>query len=431
MFENILEIASKSSDAAEVYIERITETEVSFEAGSLKSIERKQIAAAGLRIILNGRLGFSASTDPSRADDLVASAAASARFSKEVSFSFPGTAPECTVETFDPAIESFAPETAVDEGFRTIEILKERCPKGLTDITFSASVSDIRIMNTAGLDASYRSTDFSHVVTSLIIEGDSILWVSDGGHFGTLDIRTDAYIGKIADLAAKASRKAPKVSGRLPVIFTAEELPNLLQTFELGVNGRRLLKGDSPLIGREGERVLGEVTMVDDPFRHLAPGSYPFDDEGMPGRRTVLFEGGVFRSFLFDLDTGAKTGHSSTGSASRGALSLPEIDTSNLVMSPGNTTLEDMIANMDEGIIVYGVLGGGQSNLLAGDFALNVMLGFLIKNGEYAGRLIDTMISGNAYEAFGAVHAMGAEVKQVGSDFVPDVCFGELSVSSR
>ncbi len=431
MFEKILEIARITADAAELYIENSTELEVSFEAGKAKTTERKQVSAAGLRIIKNGRLGFSSSTDPARAEDVVESALASAQFGKEVSFSFPGSAPAEQVKTFDPAIESFEPRTAVEEGRRTVEMLRERVPKGLTDLSFTAAVSDIRIMNTAGLDASYRTTDFSQGVTSIIIEGDSILWVSDGGHFGTLDMRTDRYVEKIADLARKAETKAPRISRKLPVIFTADELPNLLEAIERGVNGRRLLKGDSPLIGREGERVLGQVTLADDPLKAFAPGSYPFDDEGVPARRNVLFEDGVFRTFLFDLDTAAKTGHVSTGSASRGALSLPDIDTSNLIMHPGTTSFEDMIAGLEEGIIVYGVLGGGQSNLLAGDFALNVMLGFYIKNGEWAGRLIDTMVSGNVYEAFGAIGSIGSEVKQTGSVFVPDVCFSSLSVSGR
>ena len=89
-----------------------------------------------------------------------------------------------------------------------------------------------------------------------------------------------------------------------------------------------------------------------------------------------------------------------------------------------------MISGMDEGVIVYGVLGGGQSNLLAGDFALNIMLGFLVRNGEIAGRLIDTMVSGNVYSAFNSIDRMSSEVTQTGALFVPDIMFSELSLSS-
>jgi PmbA protein len=139
----------------------------------------------------------------------------------------------------------------------------------------------------------------------------------------------------------------------------------------------------------------------------------------------------MFRSFLFDLDTASQAGRASTGNASRGMLSTPSVGISNLVLSPGNTELEEMIRSLKEGIIVYGVLGGGQSNLLAGDVALNVMLGFLVREGEITGRLVDTMISGNVYQAFGAIGTIGNEVRPVGTHFVPDILFSELSVSSR
>ncbi len=191
-----------------------------------------------------------------------------------------------------------------------------------------------------------------------------------------------------------------------------------------------MLKGDSPLIGREGEKVLGNITLSDNPLAAHSPGSRPFDDEGVPSKIVPLFTNGVFNSFLFDLDAAAKAGKESTGSALRHMLSMPGISTSNLMMHGGTEKFSDMVAGMKEGVIVHGVLGGGQSNLVAGDFALNIMLGFLVHDGEIAGRLQNTMVSGNIYNAFPEISAMTAEVKQVGSNFVPDVLFSSLSVSS-
>jgi len=434
MIENILDRVKRRGGSGEVFRTERTSTEISFEAGKLKNAERKKVFAVGLRVIHEGRIGFSSTTDPARAEDLVNNAFVSSRFGKEVHFEFPGTVAKpagAASAAFDPAVETYSPQQAVFEGKRAVDILRERCPKGLTDLNISTSVTSSRIVNTSGFDASYTTTDLQQYITLVVVEGDSILWIGDGNHFGTLDIRTDAYINKISELAACAEKKAPKVSGSLPVIFTAQEMPNLVEAFELGVNGRRFVKGDSPLVGREGDKVLGEITLTDDPFYAGAPGSRPFDDEGIPSQRTVLFENGVFKSFLFNLDTAAQAGRVSTASAQRGLLSAPTVGTSNLVMSSGKSSLEDMMRSMDEGVIVYGVLGGGQSNLLAGDFALNIMLGFLVKKGEITGRLIDTMVSGNAYQAFGSISESSSDIKPAGSIFVPDVLFPSLSVSSR
>ncbi len=431
MMERILEMARARGAAAEVFHSGRTVVEVSFEAGKLKTAERKRMLGIGLRVIHEGRVGFAATSDEPRLDTLVENALASARFGKEARFAFPGFPGTEEAATFDPKVESYGPPEAIAEGKRAIEALRECCPKALTDVGIAATVTTVRIANTAGMDASYRSTDFRHSITSVLVEGDSILWIGEGDHYGALDVRTDEYVRKISGLARKAETTAPKVSGKLPVIFVAHELPSLLESVELGVNGRRLVKGDSPLIGREGEPVLGNVTLTDDPFRAGAPGSRPFDDEGTPSQRTPLFENGVFRSFLFDLDTAAQAERTSTGNAARGMLTAPSIGASNLVMGTGESDLDSMIRDTGEGVIVHGVLGGGQSNLLAGDFALNVMLGFLVRGGEIQGRLVDTMVSGNVYEAFRSVAASGREVQPVGASFLPDVKFSELSISSR
>lgn len=424
-------MARKHGAEAEVVRSERAVVEVSFESGKLKTAERKRLLGIGLRIINDGCIGFAATSDETRLDALVENALASARFGKEAKFAFPGMGGSDGTATFDPKVESYGPSDAIAEGKRAIGALRESCPKALTDVGIIASVSTVHIANTAGLDASYRSTDFRHSVTSVLVEGDSILWIQEGGEYGVLDVRTDEYVRKISLLARQSATTAPKTTGKLPVIFVAHEMSSLLESVELGVNGRRLVKGDSPLIGREGEKVLGNVTLSDDPFRTGAPGSRPFDDEGTPSRRTVLFEEGVFRSFLFDLDTAAQAGRTSTANATRGMLSAPTIGTSNLVMGTGESDLDSMIRETGEGVIVHGVLGGGQSNLLAGDFALNIMLGFLVRDGEIQGRLVDTMVSGNVYDAFRAVAASGRETQPVGASFVPDVKFSELSISSR
>ncbi len=430
MIEQVLDKARKRADAAEAFAVESLDRDVVFEAGKLKSTDRITSAGVALRIVKDGRLGFAATTDPSRANDVVDKALAAARFGKRVGYAFPKQADVPRVDTVDPRIEEYGTDAAVAEGCRAVEALRDRCPDALTDVDISASVTTARIMNTAGLDLSCRYTDFSHDITVTVVEGDTILWVSDGGDYGTLDIRTDQYVRHIADLVGKAKRHAPRITGDLPVIVTARELTNLLEAIEMGVDGLRMVKGESPLIGRQGEKILGGITLTDDPLVPFAPGSRPFDDEGTPSRRTVLFRDGIFESFLFDLDAAADAGLATTGNASRG-LSVPEISISNLVMSTGDSSLEEMIADTREGVIVYEMLGGGQSNLLAGDFAVNLMLGFLVRDGEIAGRLTDTMVSGNVYEAFPRIDLAVREARQIGSTIVPDVRFSALSVTGR
>ena len=75
---------------------------------------------------------------------------------------------------------------------------------------------------------------------------------------------------------------------------------------------------------------------------------------------------------------------------------------------------------MKQGVLVEQLLGAGQGNELGGDFRANLSLGFLVENGEIAGRVKNTMISGNVYEALTEVEAIGSEPEPVfGTRVVP------------
>ncbi len=83
--------------------------------------------------------------------------------------------------------------------------------------------------------------------------------------------------------------------------------------------------------------------------------------------------------------------------------SLPVPSFSNLILETGDTALEDMIASMDYGLIVYEFLGGGMSNMIAGDFSVNIELGYLVEKGKVKGRVKDAMISGNVYNMLNSI----------------------------
>ena len=118
MLEQLLDKAKRKVDAAEVFSMETSAHDVSFEAGKLKNSERKNAFGIGLRVIHNGRIGFSATSDPNRLDDIVENAVASSCFGKEAQFEFPAGSEGITVATFDPAVETFSMSDAVEEGKR-------------------------------------------------------------------------------------------------------------------------------------------------------------------------------------------------------------------------------------------------------------------------------------------------------------------------
>jgi predicted Zn-dependent protease len=68
----------------------------------------------------------------------------------------------------------------------------------------------------------------------------------------------------------------------------------------------------SILEGRIGQRVGNEISIVDDPTLEGLYGSYKFDSEGSEGRRKVIVDKGILKSFMHNLETSSKMGVEST-----------------------------------------------------------------------------------------------------------------------
>ena len=121
----------------------------------------------------------------------------------------------------------------------------------------------------------------------------------------------------------------------------------------------------------------------------------------------------------------------STGNGNRGFSSQPSPGNSNVIVDPGNMPFEAMIKNVKYGVLVDQVLGGGQSNILAGEFSVNIDLGYLIENGEIVGRVKDCMFAGNVFDVFNNIIAIGDKSGWQGSTKVPPFYFRAINVSGN
>ena len=200
-----------------------------------------------------------------------------------------------------------------------------------------------------------------------------------------------------------------------------------------GFNGKAVLQGSSPLVGKLGERLLDpRITIWDDPTLPYVPGSRACDDEGIPSRRLALVHEGIIQNFLYDLQTAGQAGTQSTGSASRAPGTLPSPSFSVVIVQPGMTSMSDIIKDQEQALIVDTVLGAGQGNVLGGDFSANVLLGYHVSHGEVIGRVKDTVITGNSYRALQNIRAIGSDSRWLGGTLsAPTICTGGVTVSSQ
>ena len=432
MEDQILSLAQARGAQAEVFGSEQDRTVVEFQANEFHSQESRLTHGYGLRVVKNGRVGFSSSSDPNKVDELVQAALDTAEFGKQCSFEFPGPEPNPTVKTFENRVIMLPALKMIEWGRELVDAVRARVPGLKLDVSMARAYGETVIANSAGLKRRFSRATLQLSATGLVVS-DGLVWISE---YENLSSGAAPSIGVLADRieerAILARSRARLATGTYPVIFMPTAVPDLLYPLLVGVNGKQLEKGVSPLIGKTAQKLLDEkITIVDNGLRDFGTASGPFDAEGVPRRRNVLFDRGIFTGFLFDLATAAACRAQTSGSAGRDYTSQPQPGVSNIELVPGDARFENVLAGISEGLLVYDCIGGGQSNVLAGDVAINVSSGFRIGNGKVTGRVKDTMIAGNAYEMLRNVEAVGNSVRDLGSYYAPFLMFPSLKVATR
>ncbi|UJS17318.1 MAG: TldD/PmbA family protein [Candidatus Jettenia sp.] len=430
--EKILELALKHTPSVEVLYEEGETRSVNFENNKLKSVNTKSIRGIGLRVIKDGRIGFSSTTDFRKPEKLVANAIESAKFGQTAAFDFPSKDTFLTVAMFDQRVIDYPIHKCVDMGKEAIEKSLSVNPGYDCSVGIGKGHGMRRLINSKGLNLSLSSTFFSMGIEILQVKGQSLLWIGEGESSKGLVTDLNKHVDKALKGLKLAEKELKLRTGAYPVVVTAKAMGNLLSTFETGCNGKLVQKGASPLTNKLGEKIIDErINIYDDATIDMADSSYPWDAEGTPAQRTVLFEKGILKNHLFDLQTAGIMKTKSTGNGNRGFSSQPSPGNSNVTVDPGNMPFETMIKDIKYGVLVDQVLGGGQSNILAGEFSVNIDLGYVIENGEIVGRVKDCMFAGNAFEVFNNIVAIGNTAEWHGSTKVPPFYFKAINISGN
>jgi PmbA protein len=432
--EELLKLVKKVAEEAEVFAVSRSETDAVFETNRLKQVVTRETSGRALRLIKGGRIGFSASNKVDGTKELVAMALEMAPFGAEAKFQFPSLERYSQVEVYDPKVEKVTEEQMVELGQSLIDKVRAHTPELVCQGGVSKNTISVEITNSRGGRATYKKSVFSLSVEGVLIRGTDMLFVGDSESScrPISDHKTVSH--NTLEQLERAKETAPSLEGKLPVIFTPLGVAStLLMPIAMAVNGKTVLQGASPLGHRKGEQVFDKrLSIRDDPMIEYRPGSRFCDDEGVPSQRTPLIAKGMVANFLYDLQTAALAGTKSTGSGSRSLASLPSPSLSAIVIEEGDTSFEDMLADIKDGLVVEELMGASMGNVLGGDFSGNVLLGYRVNNGKLVGRVKDTMVTGNIYEALKEVKAVGNKARWVGGVVLtPHICCPSLAVSTK
>jgi PmbA protein len=229
-------------------------------------------------------------------------------------------------------------------------------------------------------------------------------------------------------VAKLGSRKAETCE--VPVVFDAEAGRGLLGALFGVANGSSWFRKSSYLIGREGQPCASPlVTIVDDPLMPRAPGSRPFDGDGLGSRRTVVVNAGVLETVLCDVYSARKLGRRSTGSAGRGVGGSPGPPTSTFIMQAGTTPAAELVRSLDRGLYVTDMMGFG-FNPVTGDFSRGAA-GFWIEKGERSFPVSEITVSASFDDMWKGIDAVGDDLVLRASTACPSFRVSRMTLGGR
>ncbi|MBC7736997.1 MAG: TldD/PmbA family protein, partial [Candidatus Saccharibacteria bacterium] len=132
---------------------------------------------------------------------------------------------------------------------------------------------------------------------------------------------------------------------------------------------------------------------IEDPHRPRISGSRPFDGEGLPTARRMIVQDGILMGWTLDLGTARKLGMTSTANASRGTSSPPSPSTSNIDLTQGSVSRDDLLRDMGTGLLVTSMIGS-TINPTTGDYSRGAS-GFWVENGQISYPVNECTIAGN------------------------------------
>ncbi len=428
--EDVLERAigllmARGADFGDVFVEKAAHDSLGSEDRKLRTSTLVE-QGVGIRAVKAGRTfyAYTASYEPESVYETaryVADAAASAGEGREVSvvdltrgsspLSFPVTPDPASVEIEAKAelVRAMADrawsadERVVQVGQMFREIMRQ--------ITLATSDGQL-LSHTLGL------TEF--MAQTYLRDESGNLRVGYNGrsaHAGQSFFTGEHSFEKVVDRSVHKARnqlaavESPR--GTFPVVFGPGE-PGVLfhESCGHGMEADLVFKG-SNFKGQIGEKTAADgVTLIDDGTIPFLPGSFPFDDEGTPSQRTVLIEDGIQQNYLCDKIWGQKLGMESTGSGRRQSFRYPPIPRMrNTFIDAGTIAPEDIVKATRRGIYVADAGGGGQVDVVSGNFMMGVSEAYLIENGEITRPVRGATLSGMGIQALQTIDLIGDDLE--------------------
>ena len=410
--------------------------------GEPELVEEAGTRSAGLRVIQGKRVASTSTSDLTDRgiDRFVADAIDLVGLSQEDPFAGPadpkllcdpGAQPE--LDLYDPAggaVDAAQAIAMAREGEAAAFAFDPRITNS-EGATFGRNAGGVAMVLSSGFRATYKGSYQSLYVVPIAADEDGKN--RRGYHYSArrhlADLDPSAEVGREAarrTLRKLGARTVPTCE--VPVVFDPDAARSILGMLAGCIMGSSIWRKSSYLVGREGTRVASDlIDVVDDPLLRRAPGSRPFDGEGLASRRNVVVEKGILKTYLCDSYSARKLSRESTASASRGGGAGVGPSTTNFILQPGVDSNEAIIKGTKRGLYVIEMMGFG-FNAVTGDFSRGAA-GFWIEDGQLAHPVSEVTISLNVDPLWQSIDAVGNDLDLRTSTASPTIRVARMTVA--
>jgi len=407
-------------------------------------IEARQGAPSGfgVRVVADGKVGFAATSGTNNTQiGKVAEEAVSVARIRPLDPYFKHLPDPVTRSSRDGIIDDRVIEFSEKDALKEVSMLAKSTferDKRIRSLWGSMEVlrGAFAIANSRGITASTKGSYIGAGIYCIAVKngkqktGSEFLVSRELEDFS--EIGTKAADRAVKMLEAKTLGKSLKTTTLWENMSIGYLLWNMLKAAS---NARNVQEGKSYFKEKIGEKVASNiVNIVDDGQLPEGLSTQKIDAEGVPMQTTPLIENGVLKTHLYDSYSALRENKESSGNAKREApepfLKTPTVSTTNLIVKTGRKNLEELVAEVDKGVLITGgVMGVGHANTITGEFSVVAPNAFLIEKGGIVNPLEPITVAGNFFHALKKVQKVGCDTRLLEIGKIPSIIIGDLTVS--
>ena len=425
---------------AEAYGAMNNESEVFIESNDVKQAKSQRTASIGIRVVLDGSIGFYSTNDlaKNRIRDAAAMAIKVAHASPKGRHNVLPPRSRSKSKSlrgiYDRNAESFDTSDAARMAAEMLRSAKSYDSRVTVDSgNFTAEVATHALANSNGTELKEKASVFSWSIMGMAIQDTEISsfdYQVGGSHYlKDIDVRNTATEFAQTVVKSLGTRKIEE-SFKGEMLLTPMAANEMIEeVIAHAINSDAVQKKSSYFAGKIGKQIASDLLTVEDDATNVEGlNASSFDREGVFHRRNIVIERGILKKFLYNTHTASKDGVRSTGNAGGSTSSPPTVSTTNFLIKPMRSTIDTLVSEIDKGVIISRF--SGNVNPVDGDFSGVVKGGRLVMNGTIKHPIKEVMVAGNIFEALHRLNGISSERKAIYGSILPYMRFDGISFTT-